>query len=51
MIINNSALRRGRVKYQAAKSDELEYDEHFLSITNDDKNGATEFKTYEKTEW
>ena len=36
------------VKYQASKSDELEYDEHFFNITNGDKNGATEFKTYEK---
>ena len=30
-----------RVKYQASKSDELEYDEHILSITNGHKNGAT----------
>ena len=34
---------------------ELEYDEDFFNITNGDKNGATEFKTYEKkkkkTEW
>ena len=42
------------VKYQASTSDKLEYGEHFFNITNGDKNGATEFKTYEKkkkTEW
>ena len=37
-----------RVKYQASKSNELEYDELFLSITNGGKNGATRIETYEK---